>query len=168
MPVRDTAPQKSGPPRSPESSCLVPEGLPPSWISPRRLRYIALHPLLLETAPPPFCLSSRRAAFAVLRPQPRSAPALSLRRPAAQHHLLHPRCLPQTRRKSFWGMGGSLRGEGPFELWPKGPSPRNKIPGSLPAALLLAMQPAGQPFGGLHGAGAGAGEQMLVHQQHAP
>ena len=142
MPVRDTAPQKSGPPRSPESSCLVPEGLPPSWISPRRLRYIALHPLLLETAPPPFCLSSRRAAFAVLRPQPRSAPVLSSRRPTARQRPAPPVAFhrPEERAVGGWeefegGRPLCALAKGAFppqqntRLTPRCPAPRHAASG---------------------------------------
>lgn len=81
--------------------------------SSRRLRYLILHPHLPKT-------------------QTRPAPAFSSRRPTARQRPAHPRCLPQTRRKSFWGMGGSLRGEGPFELWPKGSSPATKYPAHFP------------------------------------
>lgn len=80
--------------------------------SSRRLRYLALHPLLPETAA-------------------RSAPALSSRRPTARQRPRAP--LPSTdQKKELLGDGGSLRGEGLFGQSSKGPSPATKYPAHSP------------------------------------
>lgn len=112
IPVRDTAPQKSGPSLSPGSGCSAPAGY--------RLE------LLFPETEIPHSSSPSPEDAAPISPCPLPAETGGTAPPVAAP-------LPSTdQKKELLGDGGSLRGEGPFELWPKGPSPATKYPAHSP------------------------------------
>ena len=112
IPVRDTAPQNSGPSLSPESGCSAPAGY-------------RLELLFPETEIPRSSSPSPEDA-APISPCPLLPETDGTATPSAPP-------LPSTdQKKELLGDGGSLRGEGPFELWQRDLPPSTKYPAHSP------------------------------------
>lgn len=131
IPVRDTAPQSSGPSLSQGSGCSAPAGY--------RLELLFPETAIPHSSSPspgdrPSAFLPLLAESSVCCPET-AAPVSSGPLPAETGGTAPPVAapLPSTdQKKELLGDGGSLRGEGPFELWPKGSSPATKYPAHFP------------------------------------